>query len=37
MARDAAYPGGAGFQNVALDQGAGIDEVGDSHLSAARG
>ena len=37
LARDAAHPYGSGFQDVALDQGAGIDEVGGGHLSAARG
>ena len=28
LAREAAYPGGAGLQDIALDQGAGIDEEG---------
>ena len=28
MAREAAHPGGAGFLDIALDQGARIDEVG---------
>ena len=26
------HPGGAGFPDVAFDQGAGIDEVGRCHL-----
>ena len=33
---DAANPGGAGFQNVALDQGTRIDKLGGGHLNAAR-
>ena len=37
VARDAANPGGAGFLDVAFDQGARIDEIPRRHLSAARG
>ena len=33
-ARDAANPGGAGFLDIAFDQGAGIDEVGAVATSA---
>ena len=33
LARDTAHPYGSGFQDVALDQGAGIDEVGGGHLA----
>jgi hypothetical protein len=33
---DAPHPRGAGFQNVALNQSAGIEKIGGGHLSAAR-